>query len=317
MYFPFLYARGSELLALRAMLDDHRPLRNLVPVLEPVLADPKRLIKTIEVFERKKQSAVVLLNPDKHELRDVSARKAWRKEVVDALEEAPSVLPAWRCNPGVTKSNVDAFIALFSGVKVALAYASPSLTDPEFSALASHTDVQYHLVLDGALSSRKQAQLPAGKRVDIRDKFKKLKRNADYSGQEFFSDRHSTFKMDNWVGFGDYLCLGSEFVAGGGPPAAIALHACYRRNASEVWVEHFLSNDTDLDVGDTGTKFLQAAAKLVKTVKARPKDFGTNFALDALIQHVVDNHFPGLPKSKELQISHHLCHTLDVVNGVL
>lgn len=317
MYFPHLYARGSELLALRAMLDDHRSLTNLVPVLEAVLEDPKRLVKTIEAFGKKKQAGVVLLNPDKHELKDVAARKAWRKEVVDALKAASSLLPAWRCSPGVTKANVDAFIGLFPGRKVALAWASPSLTDPEFTALAGHADVQYHLVLDGALSASKQASLPGAKRVDIRDKFKKLKRNSDYSGQEFFSDRHSTYTKDKWAGFGDYLCLGNEFVPGGGQPAAIALHACYKRNTSEVWVEHFLSDDTDIDVGDTGTKFLQAAAKLVKAAKARPKEFGSNFALDAFIQHVASNHFPGLPKSKELQISHHLCHTLDVVNGVL
>jgi hypothetical protein len=31
----------------------------------------------------------------------------------------------------------------------------------------------------------------------------------------------------------------------------------------------------------------------------------------------VDSHSPGLGKSKELQISHHLCVTLDVLNGVI
>jgi hypothetical protein len=317
MYFPYLYARGSELLALRAILDDHRSLTNLIPLVEGVLSDSKRLVRTIGAYGKKNQAAVILLNPDKHELSDVTARKAWRKEVVTSLNAAPSVLPAWRCSPGVTKANVDAFIALFPGRKVALAYSSPSLSDVEITTLAGYADVQYHVVLDGDLSATKQGLLPTGKRVDVRDRFKKQKKNAAYSGQEFFSDRHSTYKKDKWAGFGDYLCLGNEFSPGGGPAAAVAIHACFKRDTSEVWAEHFVSDDTDPDVGDTGSKFLQAATKLMKAAKARPKQFGSSYALDEFAHYVGANHFPGLGKSKELQISHHLCHSLDVVNGVL
>jgi hypothetical protein len=317
MYFPYLYGRGSEILALRSILKDHRPLDNLVPVIEPVVADPARLAKCIEEYGKKGRAAVILLNPEKHELQKSADVKAWSKDVLAALKAAPTVLPGWRCTPSVSKTNVDAFINHFSGKNVALAYSSSSLDAAEIKALAGVPTVQYHLVIDDTLSAAKQALLPAGKRVDIRDRFKKLARNADYKGREFFSDRHSTYKGDEWVGFGDFLCLGNEFSAGGGPAAAVAVHACYKRTATEMWVEHFISDDTDLAVGTTASKFLQAAKKLVKAAKARPGEFGTNYALDEFAAHVAANHSPGLGKSKELQISHHLCVTLDVVNGVI
>lgn len=317
MYFPYLYGRGSEILALRSILRDHRSLDKLVPVIEPVVADPARLIKCIEEFGKANRAAVVLLNPEKHELQASASANAWRKKVIVAMQAAPSVLPGLRCTPSVSKAAVDAFIAHFSGRSVALAYSSSSLGDPEIKALAAAPTVQYHLVVDDTLSTAKTALLPANKRVDIRDHFKKLTRNADYAGREFFSDRHSTHTKEKWVGFGDFLCLGSDFSSGGGPAAAVAIHACYKSTPTELWIEHFISDDTSLAVGTTAGKFLQAASKLVKAAKARPNEFGTNYALDEFATHVATNHFPGLGKNKELQISHHLCVTIDVVDGVI
>jgi hypothetical protein len=317
MYFPYLYGRGSEILALRSILKDHRPLANFVPVIEPVVADPARLVRCIEEYGKKKQAAIVLLNPDKHDLKGPTAIKAWGKDVLAAIKATTSVLPGWRCTSGVTKADVDGFIAHFAGRQVALAYQSPSLSDAEIAALAAVADIRFHLVVEGKLSAAKQAALPQNKRADIQDRFNKLARNADYKGQEFFSDRHSTFKKDKWAGFGDFLCLGSEFAPGGGPPAAIALHTCFMKTATEMWVEHFVSDDTDIAVGTTASKYLQAAKKPVKAAKARPSEFGSNYALDEFATNNAAHHFPGLPKSKELQLGHHLCVTLDVVNGVL
>lgn len=315
MYFPYLYGRRSEFLALRAMLSDHRSLKSLVPVIEPVVGKPDELVKCIEMFGKKGERLAVLMNPDKHELSGSAAIKTWRKAVVAAINATDSILPAFRCSSGVTKAQVDAFIAEFSARKTVLTYTSPSLSDAEISALAGVASVDYHVVLNGKLSALKQSLLPTAKRVNVENRFNKLARNADYGVPEFFTDRHSTYKKDKWAGFGDYACLGSEFTPGGGAPAAVAVHACYKHNATEVWVEHFVSDDTDKEVGSTASKFVQAAKKLVKAAKGRPAQFGKNFALEKFEQHVKANHFPGLGKSKELQICHHLCVTLDVIGG--
>ena len=48
MYFPFVYGRRSEFLALRSMLGDHRSLEALVPVIEPV----KRVRAEVELSHR-------------------------------------------------------------------------------------------------------------------------------------------------------------------------------------------------------------------------------------------------------------------------
>jgi hypothetical protein len=317
MYFPYLYARQSELLAMRAMLDDHRSLNELVPVIEPVLANTAAVKRSIELHGKKGHRLAVVMNPDKNELQSPSALKAWRKDILPVIKANASILPAYRCRAGVSKTQVDAFLAEFAGRDVALAYSSPSLSDAEVTALAGAANVRFHIVLNGKMSTHMRALLPKAKRVDLQDRFNKLARNADYGSPEFFTDRNNTFKAEGWVGFGDYCCIGSDLTIGGGPAAAVAIHAVFKHPSSDIWIEHFVSDDTDIAVGDTASKFLQAAKKLVRAAKARPGQFGKNFALDEFEQHVKAGHFPGLGKSKELQISHHMCLMLDVLSGAV
>ncbi|WP_425258146.1 hypothetical protein ACPOLB_21805 [Rubrivivax sp. RP6-9] len=62
---------------------------------------------------------------------------------------------------------------------------------------------------------------------------------------------------------------------------------------------------------------MQAAKKLTAAAKSRPKQFGKNFALDEFSLYASSNHFHGLPKNKELQMSHHICLMLDVLVGAV
>jgi len=316
MYFPFVYGRRSEFLALRGMLDDHRSLEALVPVIEPVKRKSSDLARCIKEFGKAGQTLAVILNPDKHELKSKDEAKAWLKEVLKVVDEHDSILPTFRCVSTTTPAQVSSFLKRFEGRDVALAYSSPSLTDVELKTLAANASVQFHIVLNGKMTAVQQKLLPSAKRVDIRDYFNKLDRNSDYDGAELFTDRYKTFKP-SWAGFGDYAAIGSAFTPGGGQPASVAIHAVYKHKSTDVWIEHFVSDDTDKDVGSTEDKFLQAARKLVKAAKARPKEFGTNFALDEYAGLVAASHFPGLGTNKVLQLEHHICLMLDLLGGTL
>lgn len=316
MYFPFFYARQSELLALRAMLTDHRSLQLLVPLLEPVVARPTALVKCIQEFGKEEQPLAVILNPDKHELKQPGAVAAWLEVISEELEDNQHLLPTFRCTSGTGFSEVNEFLKKYSNRRVAIAYTSPVLSDAQLKALAATANVQFHFDLSG-MTTAQRALLPTTKRVSIRDYFNKLDRNSDYDGVELFTDRHKAFKP-SWAGFGDYASIGSAFSATGGPPSAVAIHAIYKEPKSgAVWIEHFVSDDTVKDVGSIQGKFVQAAKKLTAAAKSRPKQFGKNFALDEFALHASSDHFPGLPKNKELQISHHICLMLDVLGDAV
>ncbi len=317
MYFPFLYARQSELLALRAMFDDDRPLDLLVPVLEPVLAKTKALVRCIDDFGSADQALAVILNPDKHELKQPDEAGKWLKVVSDSIDEYSSVIPMFRCTSNTQISEVNAFLKRYAKREVIIAYSSPSFADAQLKILTANPNIRFHISLNGKMTAAQRALLPTTKRVSIRDYFNKLDRNADYDGAEMFTDRRRTFRA-SWAGFGDYAAIGSAFSATGGPPAAVAIHATYKEPKSgDIWIEHFVSDDTDMKVGSIQGKFVQAAQKLSAAAKSRPKQFGKNFALDEYADHASNAHFPGLPKNKELQVSHHLCLMLDVLNGVV
>jgi hypothetical protein len=87
--------------------------------------------------------------------------------------------------------------------------------------------------------------------------------------------------------------------------------------AGALWVEHFVSDDTDIEVGTTAEKFLQAARKLVRVSGRRRAEFGNNEALAAYAEDVRANTSPGLMANKRRQIHHHLATNHSILTGVL
>ena len=84
-----------------------------------------------------------------------------------------------------------------------------------------------------------------------------------------------------------------------------------------MWVEHFVSDDIELTVGTVGEKFLQASAKLVARAQEFPRKFGNDEALQDYAADVAALHNPGLGKSKERQIYHHVALMHQLLTGQL
>lgn len=198
-----------------------------------------------------------------------------------------------------------------------MVYAKPALQDADVRSLAGIGRIKFHIAMHGEVTASQRDALPTTKLVEIRDNFKKQARNADYGAPELFTDQHKTFSSCG-VGFGDYAAIGSAFQASGSTPYAVAIHAAYKHpDTQDIWVEHFVSDDKDKDVGDVASKYLQAAQKLVHAARKRPREFGSNPAIDAYRKYVSGSYYPGLAKNKEHQVGHHLCFMLDVLNGTL
>jgi hypothetical protein len=321
MYSPYLHARQSELLALRAVLREGGDLSGLIPVLEPVFNDSSGLLRCMAAFDKAAQPIVVLTNPYKHEFKGVRATSASAKtfhaELSKVLKSQPSAIPAYRVDTTTTYQDTGAFLKAHPSSPVALIYESPSLRDSEVDRLAKDPHVAYHIVLGSRIAESQLRLLPKAKLVETIDGFNRLARNADYSGKEIFSDRHKSIGR-SIAAVGDYAVIGSSLELGGGKPGAVAIHLTYKQpQSSAIWIEHFVSDETDRDVGNAESKFLDAAAKSVRAAKGRRAEFGRNFALDEYARHVSAKTFPGLPKNKEHQIHHHIRLMLDITQGKL
>lgn len=317
MYFPYLYGRGSELLAIRALLNDPRDRSGFIPIIEPVNANIAALRRCITACEESGQVVAVVFNPEKHQLKTAQARRRWQQEVSVLLEECPTTVPSFRTSDRTSSAEITEFLRQFPRRDVALIHAGAGLSDQELSKFARQGRVRWHIVLGEVLPIRQKDLLPADKKIVVRDGFRKLQRNADYGDSEFFTDLHRTFQ-GNAAGFGDYLCLGAMFQSGGTTPAAVAIHAIYKepRN-SDIWMEHFVSDHRDINESDVISKFLEAAEHLVRAARRRPREFGSNQALDTYATYVRTHGWAGLAKNKEHQIVHHICVMLDVLSGEL
>ncbi len=314
MYSPYFFGRGSELLALRAILRGGQDLSNLLPIIEPVQTNSQRLRRIMEEYAEQDQPLAVIVNPSQNEFNSVRTRTNFRAETDELFAENRCLLPAYRVHADTTRAHIDQCVAHY-GRSIVLIYSSPSLGASDLRQLADSNQVIFHVVQDGRMSVEQVALLPTDKVIDVRDHFEKLARNADYHGSELFTDRHKAVGR-SVRGIGDYTITGRVLELGGGPAAAVAIHASFEHpRTGDIWMEHFVSDDTDQAVGDVASKFLQAASKLVDAVDERPTEFGEDNALDCFRTHVEDQTFPGLAKNKEFQIEHHVMVMLRAVSS--
>ncbi len=318
MYFPYLFGKRSELLALRAAADVMAEDQRVFPIVEPVISNPDDLLRFMQAMQKAEMPAIVVTNPIHGDFKH-GVPSDWINAVLPAFQRYPVVRPGYCCRPSSSAAQIATFLKTHYGHAVTLLYQSPHLSDSEFKNLAASQQVEFHICLLGKLPSSKRDLLPKLKLVDVFDNFNKLARNGDYEDEnaEFFSDRHLSYVKDS-AGFGDYTVIGSQFQAGGGQPAAVVIHVTFKdRQTGAVWVEHFLSDDTTYGVGRVERKYLQAVAKLCGAVKTRRTEFGIDAALAAYQTDDFDQHFPGLGKNKERQIYHHIALMNAILGGKL
>lgn len=313
MYLPYLYGRQYELLAVRMMLEDERDRAGLLPLIEPLMARIGDLKRCINLCGDHDQSIAVVVNPDKHQLKTQEALNLWWDEMAPLIDGAAHVIPTLVCRSDTARDEVALFLKQFAGRPVAVVYPGKRLSSTDAQWLARQAMIRWHVVAVDHVPQARWQQLPRAKVVLLKDCFNKMERNADYQGKEFFTDRHHMIPAQA-EGLSDYLCVGSQFKDGGSTPHAVAIHAVYKDpEDGDVWIEHFVSTDITKDEGDVASKFVDAARKLTRAARARPADFGDNPALREFARMARHAEYHGLPTSKKLQMVHHICLMMDML----
>lgn len=320
MYFPYLYGRQSEFLALRDIVKEFSIDSTIIPVIEPVRLRPNDLIRCMKELGESDAEMMVIINPSQGDFEDsveTEKVKSWRDALDDTFSEFPKLLPTYMVSAKTTQKNIERLFVRYPDRPVALMFAGASFSASEVKALTSKAKVKYCGCFQESLPATARSALPTRKAFDIRDSFNKLKRNSDYGGAEFFSHHHLTYSKKS-IGFGDFTTLGSTYTEGGAQPHAIAIHLTYKHpEDNSVWVEHFVSDDTQKTVGSVGAKYLQAVNKVTKASRVRVAQFGDNSALKAYRLDDKNQTFPGLATNKRRQIEHHLNLMYQILNDQL
>jgi hypothetical protein len=141
--------------------------------------------------------------------------------------------------------------------------------------------------------------------VYLTDSFVKKIKNADYQQNvdESFSNDHLYYKDEGFVGYSDFLTVGSEIVDGGFLPYAIAIHLTYLNSPdNDVRIHHFVS-DSNEDTSDIPGKLKEALDKLIPFINQNQIN---SIACDIFRKYYLDGNFPGLGILKKLSIMHHI-----------
>lgn len=305
MYYPYLYGRRSEMLALRAVAKKIVNKNRVVPVIEPVKTDISSLGKTIDALVKAGSSAIVVTNPHLGDFKTKSATDK-NKWVANLLKDFPLLK---QCTPALkitAKSNlneVSNFLAVNKGVVALIHWAElaglKALIDAEASRI-------HHHFIETRTSSLYRDSF-AGTKILARDGFTSAERNADYPADEIYDDLNLKYLSQPGVsGFSDFTITGSNFKEGGGPAHAVAIHLTYERPTKDIGILHFVSDDTTIPPSDVSLKIGQSLKKMVDHVAKCGAAFSYSDAVAKYQGIYTSGNSSSLPVLKQLSIEHHI-----------
>ena len=314
MYSPYLYARSTELLCLRDLVDKGVRLNGLLPILEPINVNTSSLLTCLNNWN---SDIIVILNPYQEDFSSHNNVLTLNQNLATILTSKNNIISGYLIQPSTTIHDISNWLNANSNRRVALLYDNPSLSNADIQLLAANQLISYHVVLNNKMLPNQCALLPLSKLIIISDNFRKLAKNADYNGPELFTHAHQ-FVGQSYLGFGDYTITGQVLDLGGGQPSAVAAHLVFKNlQANTVWIRHFVSSNTQRGSSNVTAKFLDVSDQITNFVPQHPTQFGSNIGLDYYYYNSrpTVRHYPGLPKNKQYQMTHHICFMLDLVAG--
>ena len=303
MYYPYLRGKQNELILLREnaqLIKD----ASIVPIIEPVKKNLTAVKKAIEELKTKKVSFILVLNPSEGDFKNNSLAIG---EVIDELlVNYDNFYIGYIINAGSSLIDVENFIVKFSSQSIAIIHNGYPKPKELATLLRKYTNIRKHIFLDDQILYRRQFNIENIERILVQDGFNRAKSNKDYGQEETFSELHLTYREELGLdGFGDFLIVGDDYVEGGGPAYAVAIHLTYINDEDErMNICHFVSDNNDTPTNPAG-KFAEALDKLIKRVNKDEQIYKSG-AYEKYKKLHEDGHYPGLGIVKKLSMQHHI-----------
>lgn len=289
MYYPILRGKLNELLALRELAP--LKLKNFTPVIEPVKADIKALVRTIEILNSNSIEPYIVINPI---IGDFSKSS---KTLYDELIKTDQIRYKILYSINETTEKYENFLKINDfGLFIQKGI------DQEIINFSKESKINF-IQNDTSPNVKKLIS----NKVIYEDFFRKQKKNADYPKESPFSSLHSYYKEESNIGFGDYTITGDDFSEGGGPAYVVTIHCSYIdfKRFSELFIRHYSSED-DGTPTNPGAKFKQALNQLITDTETKSIPYSETMGLGEFKALYLSEHFPGLGQVKKLSIKHHI-----------
>lgn len=304
MYYPFFRGKLFELILLRENANFFAE-NNIHPIIEPVKNDFNALNRTLKTLCEYDVNCTVIINPQTGEnpveiasiLRNLNSNCVQSNRVsigyilsaISNISELTTLLDKY------DSSQFSILHYGFTNGKIAA------------DALQKYDNIEEHIFIDGFAGKLYQKHLKkvGVSRVLIRNGFKPQKKNSLYPKSEHFSDLHITYPDELMDGFGDFLIVGDDYTESGGPAYAVAIHLTYLEADDDMYIYHFISDQTDSPT-NPGGKFLEALKKMVSAINKPDSLIFNSRACAEFVNLYKLKHYPGLGYIKKLSMQHHL-----------
>jgi hypothetical protein len=299
MYTPYLRGRQEELLAIRDFGETLPP--TVLPIFKPTSANSRAAGRYSDIADAGIRFALILNSDDGQPPPSV---EEVRSLIDGRLAEYPDeVMPALELRSGMPITILSEFVGVYADRERMIIHKAHTFgADQVVAALDGVTDLIHVFVTPGTPSAL-QTNVPASKRVLLRDGFELKPRNGDYPPQSSFDDLAWTYQELGFDGFGDFSTVGDRFAPGGGRANHVALHLTEPSDRALI-SNHFISTSAGPD-GDNTSKYFEALRQMTSYtgIPARPP-FDTAGAMN-FIDTADPEHYPGLGCAKRWSIMHH------------
>lgn len=292
-YYPYLRGRMYDLLALKALANQHQLGPNIIPIIEPV-RDSKELQQTVQALIDTDQPFSLVANPQVS-VYGLNPNKLYP---LPDLTTVPNFHPS-----AILAADFSSDFLTTTGAQTSLLIAP---TYPLLKAYANHpllTQVAGILMPNEA----RLHQIAGTQGILLTDPLTFVPHVADYADltDEYFAPAFWHQAPFDYQGFGDYSMVGSYYFDKGLPSRAIALHVIYVTADGSLRIHHFVS-DSNTSMGGQKQKFFEALAKLVAWAPTHLTGLNATPALAELLAYAHQTKFPGLGNVKKLSLMHHL-----------
>jgi hypothetical protein len=313
MYHPYLRGKQFELILIRDN-SDFMANNRMHPIIEPVKEDFKALGRALKLMEEKDVNYTLIINPITGE-KPVTTKNILENFIETSDINFVKMSFGYILN---AESNIEDLITLLEKYQDKR-FSIIHYGFPNSKAVADRTynfdNVKRHIFIDGFAGKLYQRHLKKDgiARILIRDGFKIQRKNSLYPVSEHFSDLQITYPDEGMDGFGDYITVGDAYSETGGPAYAVAIHLTYFDEDDDMFIYHFISDQTDSPT-DPGGKFLEALTKMIHTAESGSSLMFKSKAYNEFKELHDKQHYPGLGYVKKLSMQHHIELIADFLN---
>ncbi|NIY71829.1 sce7725 family protein [Marivivens donghaensis] len=306
MYYPYFRGKQFELITVRETAELMAEV-NFVPIIEPVKAQLKGLERALDAVCEAGGASIVIVNPDCGDL--VADGQKITELLNDKYLELDNISAGILLTENMSLNEALALYDAHRDHAPVLVHAGFIHAKDLVEALEADMATLDNVFIDGYSNVLYRKYFASSrKRILVRDGVERRK-NADYAKRpiEYFSDLHLVYSDMGLDGFGDFLTVGHDYVEGGGPAYAVAIHLTFIDDDKDeqMFVQHFVSDRVDTPTDPAG-KFIEALSKLVAELnKSNGKFTDTSAVIEFRDLHR-RSHFPGLGQAKKLSMKHHL-----------